>query len=219
MIEYPDNIIRHGEHAVGYFTAALRAGVDVTRKHLNSDVYRDVHGYDEIPVDMEYPQEGQHYPYVQVMYQNSKFYPSSPNEAEHRLREITDKGGIIDNYHIYLFDGSYVISIYANTILERETIADCLIGAMGIDDSYRDGFYHTPYMNITPNMHTLSSPTANESIGTPWDSDALTCYRQLKFDVKGEFIYHYDTFARFLERIEIFGRVEEPMDAELSTGS
>ena len=203
LAKYPENIIKRGDHAIGYFTACLRAGVDVTRRMLNSDEYREVHGYDEIPVDMEYPQVGQHYPYVQVMYQNSKFYPSSLEEANYY--EVKDGD---DRANLYLFEGSYVISVYANTILERETICDCLIGMMGIDNAYRDGFSESPYVNVTPNMHTLSSPTANESVGTPWDADALTCYRQFRFDVRGEFLYRVGTPVTFIEAIEIEGRVK-----------
>lgn len=204
--DYPVNIIARGNHCVGYFTAALRAGVDVTRRMLNSDAYKSVHGYDEIPVNMEYPQEGQHYPYVQVMYQNGKFYPRTLEEKITRKPRL---GELSDDTSIYLFEGSYVVGIYANTILERETIADCLIGMMGIDDDYRDGFYKSPYINITPNMHTLSSPTSNESIGTPWDADAMTCYRQLKFDVRGEFMYRVGNPVTFIEAIKVFDRIVE----------
>ena len=204
---YPDNVILRGDRAVGYFTACLRAGVDITRKMLNSDEYRAVHGFDEIPVNMEYPMEGQRYPYVQVMYQNSKFYPASLEERGHYEAKIPES--VADVASTYLFEGSYIVSIYSNTILERETIADCMIGMMGIDDAYRDGFYSTPYVNVTPNMHTLSSPTANESVGTPWDADALTCYRQLRFDVRGEFLYRVGTPVTYIEYIDILGKLTD----------
>lgn len=208
--KYPENIIQRGDRAVGYFTACLRAGVDVTRKLLNSEEYKEVHGYDEIPVNMEYPQENQHYPYVQVMYQNSKFYPSTLEERAHY--DPDDPDSVEDKASHYLFEGSYIISVYANTILERETICDCLIGMMGIDESYRMGFYDTPYVNVSPNMHTLSSPTANESVGTPWDADALTCYRQFRFDVRGDFLYRVGTPAVYIENIEIIGNIENGDD-------
>ena len=198
---YPDNIIVRDDRAVGYFTATLRAGVDVVREMLNSDEYRSVHGYDEIPVNMEYPQEGQRYPYVQVMYQNSRFYPSSLEEGNEAIfRDPGSEDYTRSHYNVYLFEGSYVISIYANTILEREKIADCLIGMMGIDNGFRDALYASPYVNVSPNMHTLSSPTSNESVGTPWDADALTCYRQLKFEVRGEFMYKAGAPVTFIER-------------------
>lgn len=207
LVEYPENVIKLGDRAVGYFTAVLRAGVDVTRRMLNSDEYKAVHGYDEIPVNMEYPQEGQRYPYVQVGYQNSRFYPSSIEEKREAVPEDPTAGK--DDFSIYLFEGSYLISIYAGTILEREMIADCLIGMMGIDDGYRDGFYSSPYVNVTPNMHTLSSPTSNESIGTPWDADALTCYRQLRFDVRGEFLYRVGNPAVFVESVDIDAKPDD----------
>ena len=202
---YPENIIQRGDRVTGYFTACLRAGVDITRKMLNSEEYKAVHGYDEIPVNMEYPQEGQRYPYVQVMYQNGRFYPSTLDES---LRYAPDDPELSeDRASIYLFEGSYLVSVYANTILERETISDCLIGMMGIDDRYRDGFYDTPYVNVTPNMHTLSSPTANESVGTPWDADELTCFRQFRFDVRGEFLYRVGTPVTYIEVIDVEGKM------------
>lgn len=197
-----DGLIYNGERSVGYFTAALRAGVDATRRLLNSDDYKAVHGYDEIPVNMEYPQEGQRYPYVQVMYQNAKFYPASLEEG----RKLVSDDLSVDS-NAYLFEGSYIISIYANTIVERERIADCMLGMMGIDDRFRDAFYSNPYINVSPNMHTLVSNTANESIGTPWDSDALTCYRQFRFDVRGEFVYRVDGAARYVEAVDVRGEV------------
>lgn len=207
---YPDNIIVLGDRAVGYFTSALRAGVDAVRTMLNSDDYKAVHGYDEIPVNMEYPQEGQRYPYVHVMYQNSRFYPSSLEEGREALfRDEESEEVIRSHYNVYLFEGSYIISIYATTILERERIADCLIGMLGIDDRFRDALYASPYINVSPNMHTLSSPTANESIGTPWDADALTCYRQLKFDVRGEFMYTVGAPATFVERVVVESKISE----------
>lgn len=194
-----DGTVYNGERVVGYLTSALRAGVDATRSLLNSERYKAVHGYDEIPVNMEYPQEGQRYPYVQVMYQNSRFYPSTFEEC----RMVPTRDGVAAEIHPYLFEGQYIVSIYANTILERETIADCMIGMMGIDNAYRDAFYGSRYINVSPNMHTLSSNVSNESVGTPWDADAMTCYRQFKFDVKGEFVYKVDDAARYVSAFDV----------------
>ena len=198
--KHVNEIIGRADREVGYFTAALRAGVDVTRKMLNSEEYKAVHGYDEIPVNMEYPQEGQQYPYVHVMYSNSRFYPSSLEEGRTHVDE--QKEEVLDT-RLYIGEGSYIIGVYANTILERETISDCLIGMLGCDDMYRDGFYSSEYFNVTPNMHTLTSPTANESIGTPWDADELTCYRQFKFDVRCEFLYRIGHPAFYIEAVDV----------------
>ena len=204
--KYPSNIIVRADHEVGYFTAALRAGVSVTREMLNSDEYKAVHGFDEIPVNMEYPQEGQQYPYVHVMYSNSKFYPSSLEEGRHH--SVEEDGEVEDvESRLYIGEGSYIIGVYANTILEREVISDCLIGMLGADDMYRDGFYASEFFNVTPNMHTLSSPTANESLGTPWDADALTCYRQFRFDVKCEFMYRVGHPSTYIESIDVDAQV------------
>ena len=191
-------LVLHDDYAVGYLTAALRAGVSVTREMVNQPHYLELLGYDELPVNMEAPVAGQRYPYIQVAYNNTKFAPISLEEG----RDVsTDRG--FDEQRTYRFEGNYVVSVYANTILERETISDALIAVMGFDDKYRDAFRDNPYINIEPNMHTLSSPTANESWGTPWDGDTMTCYRQFKFEVRGEFHYRVTEHPVYITAIEV----------------
>lgn len=203
IIEYPGKAVLHENRAVGYLTACLRAGVDCTRRHLNSEEYKAVHGYDEIPVNMEAPMEGQSYPYVHVMYRNGRFYPLSIDEERHAQYVGEDGEVANDVFRTYKFEGSYLVNIYATTILERETIADCLIGALGIDPAYDRELRANLYINMTPNMKTLSSPTSNESWGTPWDKDVMTCFRQLSFDVDGEFYYRVSRKPEFLGRIDV----------------
>lgn len=215
-MEYPGRSVIEGERVVGYLSAALSAGVWATRQQVNSDAYRAVHGYDEIPVNMEAPMEGQSYPYIHVMYQDNGFQPLSIEEGRYGVSDGAEGEPSVDRYSIYKFSGRYVVNVYATTILERECITDCLIGALGIDDSYRNLFYENPYLSVSPNMHTLSSPSARESWGTPWDADAMTAFRQLSFDVVGEFVYRVGTDARYISKIEFDQVVRTSVDAELN---
>lgn len=208
---YGTDSVLHDDYAIGYFTAVLRAGVSVTREAVNQPHYLEILGYDEIPVNMEAPQTGQSYPYVQVSYSNSRFEPASVEEG----RDVWDGVGA-NEHRVYRFEGSYTISVYANTILERETLSDCLIAIMGIDETYRRKFKDNPFINIEPNMHTLSSPTANETWGAPWDADAMTCYRQFRFDVRGEFHYRVGEHPVYLTSIELIARPIERIAANLS---
>ena len=197
------------EGVTGYLTAALRAGVWACRETLQSDLAVSVHGYDPLPVEMEAPIAVQSYPYVQVMYRNKSFQPASLQEA--RLVQWSDVDGtpFEGKLHAYLFDGSYSINVYANTILERERLCDCVIGLVGVDDSFPLKLVENPWINIAPNMATMASPTASESWGTPWDSDVMTAFRQLTFDVRGEFYYIVGRQAEYLSRIDIEARLKE----------
>lgn len=208
ILKYPGDAVLRQNRAVGYLTACLRAGVDCTRKHINSEPYKAVHGYDEIPVNMEAPMEGQRYPYIHVMYRNKLFEPLSIEET--RYAEYKNEKGetVTDEFSTYRFEGTYVINIYATTILERETIADCCIGAFGVDPAYLKLMYDNPYINIAPNMHTLASATANESWGTPWDKDVMTAFRQLSFEVVGEFYYRVSEIPEYISKIEIMPGME-----------
>lgn len=199
---YPSDSVLHEDRAVGYLTGALRAGVWATRKHLQSDDYAKLFKQ-EIPVEMDAPMEEQRYPYVHVMYRDRGFEPLSLEESCISDVLSDDDGDYWDEFHAYRFEGTYLVNIYATTILERETIADIMIGALGIDDRYRDLFYRNPYINVAPNMHTLSSPTSNESWGTPWDKDVMTAFRQLSFDVVGEFYYRFGTRAEYISSVDI----------------
>ena len=208
MVDYPGDAVLHGERAVGYLTAALRAGVWATRQHINDDDYVGIIGH-EVPVEMDAPMEEARYPYIHVMYRARGFEPLSLGDwsASSLFKEGDEDEW--DDFCVYRFDGTYLVNIYATTILERETLADCCIGAFGIDDRYRDLFYSNPYINIAPNMYTLSSPTSNESWGTPWDKDAMTAFRQLSFDVLGEFYYRVRHKAEYLSVIELEGILGE----------
>ena len=201
IYDYPGHNVLHDDNVVGYFTAALKAGVWAVRKHLNSDVYKQILG-SEIPVDMEAPMEGTRYPYIHVMYQDNGFKPISLGES--KIISFEEDGvKKADEFTLYKFEGQYRINIYATTILERERIADCCIGAIGIDRHFRKKLVENPYINIAPNMHTMSSPTSNESWGTPWDENVMTAFRQLSFNVVGEFCYRTTFGGGYISKIEL----------------
>lgn len=191
--------VLYRDNSVGYLTGALRAGVWAVRQHINRPEYKMIIG-NEIEVDMDAPMEEQRYPYIHVMYRDNGFQPLSLEESAFYTLD-----GVDMELHGYKFRGTYIINIYATTILERETIADCCIGAFGIDNRFRVLLIENPYINIAPNMHTLSSPTSNESWGTPWDKDVMTAFRQLTFEVSGEFYYKVDEIPYYLERLVIDG--------------
>lgn len=199
---YPQDVVRQEPRVTGYLTSALRAGVYAVRAILNSDAYKEVHGYDEIPVDMEAPIEDTRYPYVHVMYKNKEIMPISLEESQYATYE---EGGetFNDEYHIYRFSGTYVLNLYARTILERETISDCMIGAIGIDDDFFKLLQDNEWLAIAPNLHTFSLGNSNESWGTPWSADEMTTFRQLTFDVVGEFCYRKSMIATYIKNIRI----------------
>jgi hypothetical protein len=205
-MDYPGDVVRQEPKAVGYLTAALRAGVYAVRRILNSEAYKEVHGYDEIPVDMEAPMEGTRYPYVHVMYRDKGIQPITLEESEYAVYE--EDGEIReDEYHIYKFNGSYMLNLYARTILERETLSDCMIGAIGIDDDFFRLLQGNEWIAIAPNLHTFSLGNSNESWGTPWSADEMTAFRQLTFDVMGEFCYRKSNVATYIKSMRITGHV------------
>lgn len=205
---YPQDVVRQEPRVVGYLTSALRAGVYAIREILNSDAYKEVHGYDEIPVDMEAPTENTQYPYVHVMYRNKEIRPISLNESEYASYEESGET-INDEYHIYKFSGTYILNLYARTILERETISDCMIGAIGIDDDFFNLLQGNEWIAIAPNLDTFSLGNSNESWGTPWSADEMTAFRQLTFEVIGEFCYRKSNVATYIKNIRITANLKQ----------
>jgi len=194
--------VDNGQRVVGYLTSALRAGVWSLDKYVNEIATEFWESYGLTPgitVSMEAPMEEQRYPYLHVMYKNNKFEPLSLKE------DSWTKGAYL---HSYRFEGEYLVNIYATTILERETIADALIGAMGIDMRFKQAFLSNPFINVHPNLKNLQTPMANESWGTPWALDVQTCFRQLNFPVRGEFFYLYKEEPIYLTKVQING-IEE----------
>ena len=208
--DYPGTAVLHDIHVIGYLTACMKAGVESVRTCVNSDDSKKVHGYDLIPVDIEAPMQEQRYPYIHVIYDNKGFEPESLSDWSKVVYRDKDNVAHEDILSRYKFDGRYSINIYATSILERETISDCLIGAIGIDETFRKTLVSNEYINIAPNMHTLASNVSNESWGTPWDADVMTCFRQFTFDVVGEFYYRLSDIPAFLEKIVIEAHRENP---------
>lgn len=206
---YPGNQVMHGDYAVGYLTAALKAGVSAVRTVVSGSVFGGLVSQSGIPVEMEYPDADAKYPYIHVAYRNKKFEPASLNE----LREALHMEGseeVYEHYRMYRFEGEFAINIYATTILERETISDAIISMIGMDEGFRTALVANPYINIAPNMHALSSPTANESVGAPEDKDIMTCFRQFTFPVYGEFYMRVGNVPQLISKIDIAAEMRQP---------
>lgn len=209
--DYPGQYVLNGDRVTGYQTACLAAGVWATRQHLNRREYLDVLRIgdgSELPVDTDWPKVGQKYPYVHVMWQNSQFLPTTLEEGREVAYADEMLGIRVDRCSLYRFEGSYLINIYAGSPFERAKVSDCVIGALGIDDRYRDLLCSNPYISIAPNMHTLAITSQSDSMGTPWDGDAMTCFCQMSFRCSGEFLYRVGDTPRFLTRIEVFADVD-----------
>ena len=204
------DMILEQDKAVGYLTATLRAGVWAVRYMLNLPEYLNLMGLDSIPVDMEAPNEQQSYPYVHVMYKNRGISPTSLKESH--WGEILENGvKNVNEFAIYKFIGDFTLNIYATTILERETIADIIIGALAIDPRFRQKLLDNPYIGLTPNMDTFDTLNSNESWGTPWSAEAMTAFRQCNFSVIGEFVWRKVTPVQFITSIMIRGDISEAL--------
>ena len=200
------------EGVVGYLTSTLRAGVWAVRNILNHPSYKAMHGYGEIPVDMDAPMADQRYPYIHVMYRNNSFQPLGLDEMTYE----TVDGKTVQVY-TYEYSGSFNINVYATTILERERISDCIIAAVGMDRKFRRLLSLNPFISIAPNLATLSSGTANESWGTPWDKDLMTAFRQFSFNVVGQFFMYMspeDGAAHLLRKVVVDGQAFEELPTE-----
>lgn len=193
------------EGVVGYLTSTLRAGVWAVRNMMNHPKYKAVHGYGEIPVDMDAPMADQRYPYIHVMYRNNSFQPLGLDEA---FDTVLEDGRRVTVY-AYRYEGAFMVNVYATTILERERISDCVIAAIGMDRRFRMILSSNPFVSMQPNLATLASGTANESWGTPWDKDLMTAFRQFTFNVIGEFYMYMDPDegdVKLLRRVTVDGQ-------------
>ena len=203
---YPDGMVIQQDRAIGYLTAMLRAGVSCVRQAMNRQCYLDIMGYDSIPVDMEAPNEMQSYPYIHVMYKSNGIRPSSLDET--RFGEYVDEEDVrLDDFSIYTFSGEYTLNIYATTILEREMIADCVIGAIAIDPYFKKLLVNNPYIGISPNIDTFDTRNSNESWGTPWSADVMTAFRQCSFSVIGEFVWRKTDPVEYIEAARVFSEL------------
>lgn len=187
---------------VGYYTSALRALVWATRATLNSDEAKKVHGFSELRVDADAPLDIQVYPYVHVQYQDGGFRP-----AELQKHDWIGAPAAAADIAAYRYSGTASINVYSNSILERDRIADAVIGLVGIDRRFQTMLRSNAWIGMTPNMAELRSTTANQSWGTPWDDNLITAFRTLSFPVTGEFSYRVGESVVFLGGISVDERV------------
>ena len=194
------HMVWHEPKHVGYFYSCLTAATDSIRKFLQSPEMVAVHGYTDLKVESDYPIVAEAWPYVRVGYVNEDFQPAAPNEWV----MMTDKstGGRVD-VAAYVFSGRVTIDVYANSPVEGAILADCIVSGIGIDPKYRQCLRDNPYVNIEPNMATLSNTTNNDSKGTPWDDDLVTVFKQFSFKVRGEFYYIDRVNPTFIEKIKL----------------
>jgi hypothetical protein len=185
---------------VGYYTAALRALVWSIRETLNSEPAKKVHGFDPLEVDADAPLEIQTYPYVHVMYQDGGFQP-----AERQKHAFVDAKEQRIDIATYKYSGTATVNIYSNTILERDRVADSIIGAIGIDKRFEALLKSNEWIRMTPNMAEMRSTTANQSWGTPWSNDVITAFRNFTFPVVGEFSYQVGEEIAYIKAINVHG--------------
>lgn len=185
--------------AVGYLTSTLKALTWAIREQLNTPEAIAVHGFDSLRVDAEAPIDVESYPFVQVLYRNDSFSPTLLANSE--FYKADNDSDALNEVVPYMFTGTATVNIYSVSILERERISDCLIGQLGASLAFRKRLISNPWVNIHPNMKTLASATANESWGTPWSDDLMTCFRSFTFKVQGEFYYRVEPDVAYLEKI------------------
>lgn len=200
---FDPNAVYVDDGNVGYLSACLKAGTWAVSKIMNSDEAKAVHGLDEIPVHPEAPQQGQHYPYIQIGYTNTAFTPTTLNSAY----VATLAGGTTAHVASYKYSGLIEIGIYTIRIAERERLSDCLLAQVGIRPAFRQAIIQNQWIDMSPNMATLASPVANESFGTPWDKDLPTAYRHFNFKVQGEFYYKVSETPEYLTKIQVQGKI------------
>jgi hypothetical protein len=200
-----DEVIR-ASREVGYLTSALKALTWAVRETLNSDAAKAVHGFDSMPVEMEAPIDVKSYPFVQVMYRNKSFTPdyNVGGDAFTDSRESPASSGRLREYE---FSGTCTVNVYSTSIWERERISDCIIGALGASIEFRDKLVSNEWINMSPNMATLASASANESWGTPWDADLMTAFRTFTFEVQGQFYYATYPTLEYITKVDVESRM------------
>ena len=180
-----------------------------------------VHGYKDLKVESDYPIVVEAWPYVRVGYVKGAYHPPARTGGDWMTAKgtaagvafgasvyewgmMTDKstGGRVD-VAAYVFSGRVTIDVYANSPVEGAILADCIVSGIGIDPKYRQCLRDNPYVNIEPNMATLSNTTNNDSKGTPWDDDLVTVFKQFSFKVRGEFYYIDRVNPTFIEKIKL----------------
>ena len=198
--------VRSKDGAVGYLTSALKACTWAVREALNDDIAVSVHGRSSVTVDTSFPVKVESYPFVQVLYSNRSFRPSTLTKpvkvwADQARTRMTD-------VMCYVYEGAATVVVYGSTVLEREVLSDAVIARLGASGTFDNLLSSNPWINIRPNMGTLSSPSAQESWGTPWDETAYVAARTFSFDVRGEFYYQLtEGDPKYITKVELDARL------------
>lgn len=197
----PDMVYQPSE-TIGYLTSTIRALTWAVREVMTDATAISMHGFADLKVECEAPIDIEKYPYIQVMYKNTSFDRTSLDGLEPTWTEDDELAHVRN----YMFRGQCTINIYSTTILERERISDCVIARMSGVGDFVQKLTSNEWINIHPNMGTMKSPTANESWGTPWSEDLMTCFRSFTFEVVGEFAYRkVDGVPDFISKVNIEG--------------
>lgn len=198
----PTQVYQDNE-TIGYLTSTIRALTWAVRDVMTDDIAVAMHGFSDLKVECEAPIDIEKYPYIQVMYKNSSFERTS---LEGKPQPTWTDDEQLAHYRQYMFRGQCTVNVYSTTILERERISDCLIARMSGVGDFSDKLISNEWINIHPNMATLKTPTANESWGTPWSEDLMTCFRSFTFELTGEFAYRkVDGAPVFINKINVEG--------------
>lgn len=203
VMPFDPTMVYQDSETIGYLTSTLRALTWAVRDIMTDKTAVRMHGFSDLKVECEAPIDIEKYPYIQVMYKNTSFERTS---LEGQPQPTWTDDDELAEYRLYMFKGQCTVNVYATTILERERLSDCLIARMSGVGDFSNKLISNEWINIHPNMATLKTPTANESWGTPWSEDLMTCFRSFTFELIGEFAYRkVGGVPEFITKIEVEG--------------
>ena len=196
-----DVIVWQEPKHVGYYYSCLTAAVASVRHALQSEEAVAIHGYENLKVETDYPIAEQAYPYIRVGYSNDGWQPFAPNEW-FQIEDKNNPGTYVD-MACYVYTGRITIDVYALSPVESALLADAIIAILEVDDTFKKTLISNPYINIAPNTKTMRNTASNDSLGTPWDADQVTVFKQFSFDVRCEFYYINPFKPEFIEKIKL----------------
>jgi hypothetical protein len=142
-------------------------------------------------VSMEYPDEETQYPGIWVRFSfttlqtvgvASRFYNSSNQE-----------------YKLWYFEGRCTLQLFAMTSLQRDRIADALIYMFAFGEltpfakRFGDYFHDNDMIYMTPNTDTFVPGGQEETVGAPWQPDAIVYGDSYSFNIVGQFASDFAT--------------------------
>lgn len=205
IMPFDSTMVYQPTEAIGYLTSTLKALTWAVRDAMTDKTAVKMHGFSNLKVECEAPIDIEKYPYIQVLYKNTSFDRTS---LDGLAPTWTDKDELA-YYRQYMFKGQCTVNVYATTILERERLSDCLIARLSGVGDFAKKLISNEWINIHPNMGTLKSQTSNESWGTPWSEDLMTCFRSFTFEVIGEFAYRkVKGEPDFISKVNVEGIIE-----------